>query len=194
VVSTAQAHAERAASVALAQGLRPWIVAEASGALFVRPPRPSLDAYRAYLLEPTRLHFVPLSGKPTRGQARNLSRAMSRRLASEVESAFRWERVEAPGPGVVRVRSLVSNIEFSSPDVSNFTRTTALVSSSGSVVFSLEFLDAITGETLVRYAVRRPLPGGTFSVPSWHELDRARLVFRRFAADVAPNLSALASN
>lgn len=175
-------------------GMRQWIVADASGSLFVKPPRPSLGTYQRYLLDPPRLHFTPLSGKPSRRQAHSLSRVMGRRLSQEIEKAFGWEPAEHAGPGVIRVRSLVSNIAFSSPDASNFTRTTALVSSSGSVVFSLEFQDALSSESLVRYAVRRPLPGGTFTGPAWHELDRARLVFRRFAADIAPNLAALAHN
>lgn len=175
-------------------GLRQKWVADASGYLFVKPPSVDLSRYNAYLLDKPKLHFVPLSGKPSRSEATRLSRAMARVLRPKLEQSLGWTEAQAAGPNVIRVSALVSNIEFSSPDVSSHTRTTALVSSSGMVVFTLEFRDSTTRELLARYGVRRPLPGGTYTGPSWHELDRARVVFRSFGIDLEPSLDALAQN
>ena len=175
-------------------GLRFKWVMEGSGYLFVKPPNVDLSRYTAYLLEPPKLHFTPLSGRPNRTDAVRLSRSMARVIRPKLERTFGWKAVEEPGPEVIRIRALVSDIEFSSPDASAHTRTTAIVSSSGMVVFTLDFRDSTTKEPLARYAVRRPLPGGTFSGPYWHELDRARMVFRAFGGDLETSLGALAAN
>ncbi len=175
-------------------GLRQWWVADASGALYVKPPHPGLDRYRAYLIEPPKLHFRRLSAKPTRNDAVRLSHNMAKVIQRRLEAVFGWSEADGPGPEVVRVRAQVSNLEFSSPDSSSHTRTTALVSTGRLVYFMLELQDSETSDPLVRYGVRRPLPGGTFTGPSWHELDRARLVFRAFGIDIGPNLQSLAQN
>ena len=185
---------EPADPVTAVDGLRQWWVADASGALYVKPPHPGLDRYRAYLIESPKLHFRRLSAKPSRNDAARLSTHMANVIRRRLESAFGWSEADAPGPEVVRVRAQVSHIEFSSPDTSSHTRTTALVSRGSMVYFMLELQDSETSDPLVRYGVRRPLPGGTFTGPSWHELDRARLVFRHFGNDIIPNLQSLAQN
>ncbi len=180
--------------VTTADGLRQWWVPDASGVMFVRPPRLQAERYRAYLLEPPLLHFRQLSAKPSRGEAIRLSRNLADVIRRRIEASFGWTEATEPGPEVVRIRVQASNIDFASPDSSSHSRTTALVSAGGLVYFMFEMQDSETRNPLLRFGVRRRLPGGTFNGPSWHELDRARQVFRAFGFDIGPNLESVAQN
>lgn len=183
-----------AAHVAGVVGMRQVRVPDASGMLFVRPPGLDTGRYQAYLIEPPQLHFRKLSGKPSRGESIRLSRNLAKVTRAQLERSLGWSEAEAPGPGVVRVRVHASHINFSTPDTSSHTRTTALVTTGSLIYFMLEMQDSESEVSLVRYGVRRPLPGGTFTGPYWHELDRAQLAFRAFGFDIRPNLESLARN
>jgi hypothetical protein len=174
-------------------GMRQVAVPDAVGMMFVRPPGLDVDQYHAYVIETPLLHFRKLSGKPTRGESIRLSRVLADETRAGLERALGWREVAEPGPGIARVQVQASHINFSSPDSSSHTRTTALVSTGSLIYFMLEIQDSESRLPLLRYGIRRPLPGGTFTGPYWHEIDRARLAFRSFGRDMRPSLESLAN-
>lgn len=194
-----------AAVFAQAAGLQPVQINGARGELFSAPVQTSagggatgevqlrarLQQYDAYLFTAPVLHFAPLSAKPGRGEAKQLRAALSRTLRARLEAATGWRAAQNPGPRVVQVRAALTQLQFAAPSASKHTRTTAIVAPGAMVQFVLEARDAATDEVLLHYRSRRPLPGGTFTGPAWHELDRLRLLMRSFAADTALNLGAL---
>jgi hypothetical protein len=160
------------------------------GAVFVAQPPPDWGRFRRVVVELPRIEYAARSARPTGSDERRLREQLRTTLTQVFAEALGWQPAEAGAADLVRLRSQISDLELSAPPVSAV-RTTAFQAPSGSAGFVLELEDAARGVPLLRFAERRPLPGGTFVGPPWTELQRTREAFRRFALDARSALAGL---
>ncbi len=184
--SAEETTAPRLATAPLGDLVEQWIVS--SGNLFLKRPRPDFAAYRSLRVEVPALYFEDHTTPPIAQDQAMLKRGFQAVLIAQVTKAIGLPAGNARGPGVLRVRGEANDLELDRARSGN-SRVTSIIQPSGNVFFVLELADDVTGEPLVRFAMRRPLPGGIYTGPWWPDLDRARLLFRTFAADAHENLA-----
>ena len=161
------------------------------GALFVGTSPPQWARGSRVHVELPVLDYAPHSARPSPRDEERLRVQLRATLGQVLAEVIGWDVVAADAPGVgLRVRSVISDLELAAPRVSAI-RTTAYQAPSGHVGFVLECTGAVRGEPRIRFAERRPLPGGTFVGPPWIELQRTREAFRRFALDAGAAIAEL---
>jgi hypothetical protein len=157
------------------------------GVIFARAPRPDLGLYRGIVFGEPSLEYR--SGTPQRralDEPRLLEHLRSA-VAGELSGAGGWSLAEAPAEGVLQIGLAVLDLALQDRALTN-RASTAYVAPSGGVSIVLDLRDSLTGETLLRYAQRRVLPGGVYYDPTTVELERAERAFDSFAEDVRAGL------
>jgi hypothetical protein len=157
------------------------------GNLYVRRPRPDFAAYQALLFEPAAILYDARSVVPQRRDHERLAGALLEFTRESTLAALRLPEANAPGSGVLRVRTEVSGLDFDS-SINNNSRVTSIIQPGGDALYVLELADAESGTPLLRVAVSRSMPGGIFTGPWSPELDRARQLFRAFGLDAQETL------
>jgi hypothetical protein len=157
-----------------------WV--DAPGNLYVRRPRPDFTAYRALRFEQPSIFYDVRVTPPLVQDHSILVRSLADAVRAGVGSALPFAIAAKPGPGVLRVRAEVTELEFDRARVSN-SRVTSIIQPGASAMFVLEIADDETGTPLLRVAARRQMPGGIFTGPWAPDIDRSQLLFRGFASD-----------
>lgn len=165
-----------------------WI--QSRGNVYLRRPRPDFSQYRSLHLEAPGLFYSQDSARLHARDLRRLSDELRDALAAPVAGAVGLPIDAARGPGVLRVRAEASELDFNQPTSGN-SRVTSMARPSGAVLFVLDLADDATGDALVRFVIRQPLPGGTFGGSRTPELARAERLFRSFAKEAGEALGQL---
>lgn len=160
------------------------------GNLFLRRPRPDFTQYEAIRVETPRLYYREGVIPPVSADDLRLRRAFEGAMIDDLGPATGLPVTKRRGAGVLLIRAEVSNLDLDrNRNGTGQSRVTSIIQPSGSVFFVVEVSDDATGAALVRYAMRRPLPGGIFTGPWWPDLDRARQLFIRFSQDAREGLA-----
>ncbi len=152
------------------------------------PATPALAGYRAFALDAVDVQYEVLSARPTAPQQRRLVERFRRELTDAISQRLGLAPAAAADTTALRVRVVVDGIRLPQPGRAASGRTTAFVTPSTPLPCHVELLDPATGALLLRFQLRRPLPGGTFTAPDWIELERIRMLLRAFAWEVALTL------
>lgn len=162
------------------------------GNLFLRRPRPDFTQYDAIFVEPPEVYYTEGVVPPVIADDRRLRNAFESAMAEELGPATGLPATKRRGAGVLLIRFEVSNLDLDrNRNGLGQSRVTSIIQPSGNVFFVVEVADDATGTPLVRFAMRRPLPGGIFTGPWWPDLDRARQLFIQFSQDAGENLAIL---
>jgi hypothetical protein len=161
----------------------------APGNLFLRRPRPDFEQYETIRVEMPAVYYSEGVTPPIPSDTVRLKKAFRAAMAEELGPATGLPVSDRRGPHVLVILSEASNVDLDrNRNGLGQSRVTSIIQPSGNVFFVVEVADDATGTPLVRFAMRRPLPGGIFTGPWWPELDRARQLFLQFAQDAGNGL------
>jgi hypothetical protein len=163
-----------------------WI--DAPGALYVRRPRPDLGTYRAVRFERPALFYDRVVVAPLVSDHSLLIRALDGAVRDQVAISIPLPETREPGAGVLRINAEVVGLEFDRARATN-SRVTSVIQPGRPATFVMQLTDDATGVPLVRFASRRPMPGGIFTGPWAPDIDRATQLFRSFAKDARSSLA-----
>ncbi len=160
------------------------------GAEFLRPGT-EFAAYRQVLLDPLTISAAPQDERPQVGPTPRyaptpdyldgMRRAFQESFATEFEKGD-LRAVSAPGPGVLRIAGLVTDLVLTARlDPEQAVDQFDVVSSFGELTLLLDVRDSATGETLLRTVDREPIARdpvtGAVVNSTGANLDAQRLLF-----------------
>ena len=150
------------------------------GALFL-PPQPGLERYSALFVEDIQLGFKP--GVPD-FEPREAQRLVSmvRRNVLRFLASNGWERAYQPGPGTLRMRIAISDIDVQPTIIRG--SGSAVFRPSGGASITLELRDSMNAQRVFLYGQRRQLPHGRYGGPGHIEAERVADAFYEYAKDL----------
>jgi Protein of unknown function (DUF3313) len=150
------------------------------GALFLAPPPRDVFGYRSVYVEDIRIRTK--RGHPKLDSAeQERIRAYVRRQAARSLERNDWAVVDGPGPGTLRLRVALDEIEFQHMP---FRQDTSILNPSGGIEIALELCDSVEGHRVLLFASKRMLPFRTYSGAEHLAVKRIDWAFVEFMIDL----------
>jgi hypothetical protein len=162
------------------------------GVLYLKAPRPHLYRYHGIVLAP--VHITYKRGfKPWNDAVEDRLRDHFRAtLVRQFEDHTAWELVDAPGPGVLVLIISALELDLSAIEERTHGSKSTISAQIGDAILMVDLRDSVSGEPLVRFIKKQPLPSGTYSGTDI-EYQRVRRSFDRFAERAAVTVEQLHS-
>jgi hypothetical protein len=155
------------------------------GALFLTPTPLRLEAYDSVVVDEIRLGFKE-GGPEFRALEHRQAVAMVRRNILRRLSTLGLERAEESGPGTLRLRIAITQIDYEPRFIRE--ASSLLLTSSGGATITLELRDGLDGRRLLVYVQNRQLPFGLYLGAQHVGAERIADTFYEYSRDLLRHL------